>query len=121
MGSQLRRMEETRQEFFATVSHELRSPLTSIRGAAELLHEGVLGPLTDRQGRLVNIVTLSSGRLLGLVNEILEMSRLRAGLVELDRKPLDLERLVSRAVQGLYPRAVEAGGAPRGGRPRGEL
>jgi signal transduction histidine kinase len=102
-------MEETRQEFFATVSHELRSPLTSIRGAAELLHEGVLGPLTDRQGRLVNIVTLSSGRLLGLVNEILEMSRLRAGLVELDRKPLDLERLVSRAVEELYPRAVEAG------------
>ena len=109
MGSQLRRMEETRQEFFANVSHELRSPLTSIRGAAELLHEGVLGPLTDRQGRLVNIVTLSSGRLLGLVNEILEMSRLRAGLVELDRKPLDLERLVSRAVEELYPRAVEAG------------
>src|SRR2546427_2412061 len=77
MGSQLRRMEETRQEFFATVSHELPSPLTSIRGAAELLHEGVLGPLTDRHGRLVNIVTLSAGRLPRVGNQILPMSRPR--------------------------------------------
>jgi signal transduction histidine kinase len=109
MGSQLHRMEETRQEFFATVSHELRSPLTSIRGAADLLRDGVPGPLTAKQGRLMDIISLSSGRLLRLVNEILEMSRFRAGLVELDRKPLDLARLVDRAVEELYPRAVEAG------------
>jgi len=109
MGSQLHRMEETRQEFFATVSHELRSPLTSIRGAAELLRDGVPGPLTAKQGRLMDIISLSSGRLLRLVNEILEMSRFRAGLVEVDRKPLDLARLVDRAVEELYPRAVEAG------------
>jgi len=109
MGSQLHRMEETRQEFFATVSHELRSPLTSIRGAADLLRDGVPGPLTAKQGRLMDIISLSSGRLLRLVNEILEMSRFRAGLAELDRKPLDLARLVDRAVEELYPRAVEAG------------
>jgi signal transduction histidine kinase len=109
MGRQLRRLEETRQEFFATVSHELRSPLTSIRSAVDLLHEGVPGPLTDKQGRLVDIISASSGRLLRLVNEILDMSRLQAGVVQLDRKTVDLAALVSHAVEELYPRAADAG------------
>ena len=109
MIGQLRRVEETRREFFATVSHELRSPLTSIRGAAELLREGVPGPLTARQKRLADIVSVSSGRLLRLVNQILEMSRLQAGLVELERSLLDLGVLVDHAVEELHPLASEAG------------
>ena len=108
MASQLRQMEETKREFFATVSHELRSPLTSIRGAADLLREGVPGPLTEKQDRLMEIISQSSERLLRLVNQILEMSRLRAGLVELDRKPLNLAWLVDRVVDELHPRAEEA-------------
>jgi signal transduction histidine kinase len=109
MAAQLRQMEETKEEFFATVSHELRSPLTSIRGAADLLGDGVPGPLTARQARLVEIVGASSDRLLGLVNQILETSRLRAGLVPLDRTELDLARLVDRAAEELHPRAETAG------------
>ena len=109
MASQLRQMEETKREFFATVSHELRSPLTSIRGAADLLRDGVPGPLTEKQERLMDIVAQSSERLLRLVNQILDMSRLRAGLVELDRKPLDFVWLVDRVVEELHPRAEEAG------------
>ncbi|HEU4371332.1 MAG TPA: ATP-binding protein [Methylomirabilota bacterium] len=109
MASQLHQMEETKREFFATVSHELRSPLTSIRGAVDLLHNGAPGPLTESQKRLANIIGQSSARLLGLTNQILEMSRLRAGLVELDRKPLDLAGLVDRVVEELHPQAEEAG------------
>jgi len=108
MVGQLRRVEETRRDFFATVSHELRSPLTSIRGAAELLREGVPGPLNDKQKRLTDIVSVSSGRLLRLVNQILEMSRLQAGLLDLERSPLDLAELVGRAVEELHPLASEA-------------
>ena len=108
MASQLHQMEETKREFFATVSHELRSPLTSIRGAVDLLHDGAPGTLTERQQRLTDIIGQSSERLLGLVNQILEMSRLRAGLVELDRKPLNLAWLVDRVVDELHPRAEEA-------------
>ncbi|OLB07134.1 MAG: hypothetical protein DMD98_01715 [Candidatus Rokuibacteriota bacterium] len=109
MASQLRQMEETKREFFETVSHELRSPLTSIRGAADLLRERIPGPLTEQQERLTGIIGQSSERLLRLVNQILEMSRLRTGLVELDRKPLDLARLVDGVVEELHPRAEEAG------------
>src|SRR5438874_1043194 len=107
MVGQLRRVEETRRDFFATVSHELRSPLTSIRGAAELLREGVPGPLTDKQKRLADVVSVSSRRLLRLVNQILEMSRLQAGLLDLERSSLDLAELVDRAVEELHPLASE--------------
>jgi len=109
MATQLRHMEETKREFFAAVSHEFRSPLTSIRGAIDLLHQGAPGPLTEKQERLTDIIGRSSERLLGLANQILEMSRLRAGLVELDRKPLDLAVLVDRAIEELHPQAAEAG------------
>lgn len=109
MGARLRRLEETKEEFFATVSHELRSPLTSIQGAADLLRDGVPGPLTEKQARLVEIVGGSSDRLLALVNQILEISRLRAGLVPLDRTDVDLVGLVARAAEELHPRAEAAG------------
>jgi len=108
MASQLRQAEEAKREFFATVSHELRSPLTSIRGAVDLLHAGNPRSLTKKQARLTNSIAQSSERLLRLANQILEMSRLRAGCVELDRKPLDLARLVDRVVEELHPQAEEA-------------
>jgi signal transduction histidine kinase len=108
MASQLRQTEETKRQFFATITHELKSPLTSIRGAVDLLHTGGPGPLTEKQERLTDIIGLSSERLLRLANQILELSRLRAG-VDLDRKPLDLAGLVDRVVEELHPQAEEAG------------
>jgi signal transduction histidine kinase len=109
MASQLREVEEAKQLFFAAVSHELRSPLTSIRGAVNLLHAPTGEALTSSQERLTDIIERSSDRLLGLANQILEMSRLRAGLAELDRNPLDLAGLVDHVVEELHPQAEEAG------------
>ena len=109
MASELRQVEQAKREFFETVSHELRSPLTSIRGAVDLLHTGNPGPLTERQERLTDVIGQSSERLLRLANQILEMSRLRAGLMELERKALDLAGLVDRVVEELHPQAEAAG------------
>ncbi|HTO11626.1 MAG TPA: ATP-binding protein [Candidatus Binatia bacterium] len=108
MAERLRQLDETKEEFFATLSHELRSPLTSVREAAHLLADEVAGPLTPKQARLVEIVQRSSDRLLRLVNQILDISRLRAGLLPLAHRPVDLERLVSRAAEELRPQAEEA-------------
>jgi signal transduction histidine kinase len=109
MTARLRRVDEMKEEFFATISHELRSPLTSVREAANLLGDGVPGPLNPKQQRLVNIVGSSSDRLLRLVNQILELSRLRAGMQPLRHERVDIERVVERAVEELRPRAEEAG------------
>ena len=109
MAARLREHDETRQEFFATLSHELRSPLTTVREGANLLGDEVAGPLTDKQRRLVQIIGGSSDRLLRLVNQILELSRLRAGALTLERGPVDLDRVVGRAADELRPQAEEAG------------
>jgi signal transduction histidine kinase len=109
MARELQRMEETKEEFFASVSHELRSPLTSIREGAHLLREKVSGPLNDRQRRLVEIIAAGSDRLLGLVNQILEVSRLRAGVLPIQRARLDLDTVITRAVDELKPTADHTG------------
>jgi len=109
MASQLRQTEEAKQQFFAIVSHELRSPLTSIRGAVDLLHQRAPDSLTENQQRLTEIIGRSSERLLRLANQILEMSRLRAGFGEIDRKPVDLAALIDRVVEDLHPQAEETG------------
>jgi signal transduction histidine kinase len=109
MAAQLRRMDETKEEFFATLSHELRSPLTSVREAAHLLRDGVPGPLNAKQTRLVTLVSRSTDRLLRLVNQILELSRLRAGVLPLAREAVDMAQVVGRAVEELRPQAEEAG------------
>ena len=109
MASQLRQTEEAKQEFFAIVSHELRSPLTSIRGAVDLLQQRAADSLSGNQQRLTDIIAQSSERLLRLANQILEMSRLRAGFADLERKPLDLAALIDRVVEELHPQAAETG------------
>ena len=109
MAARLRQLDEMKEEFFATFSHELRSPLTSVREASHLLADEVPGPLTPKQKRLVGIIQRSSDRLLRLVNQILDVSRLRAGLLPLARGPVDLDRLVGRALEELRPQAEEAG------------
>ena len=109
MASQLRHTEEAKQEFFASVSHELRSPLMSIRSAVDLLERRAPDPLTENQQRLTDIVARSSERLLRLANQILEMSRLRTRLAELDRQPVDFAQLVGRVLEELHPQAEEMG------------
>ncbi|OLC12070.1 MAG: hypothetical protein AUH29_17420 [Candidatus Rokubacteria bacterium 13_1_40CM_69_27] len=109
MAKQLRELDALKETFLATVSHELRSPLTSMREAAHLLRDEVPGGLNPKQARLVKIIEEGSERLLRLVNQILDLSRLRAGTLPLERKPLELDRLVARAVEELRPRAQEAG------------
>ena len=109
MAQRLRELDELKQAFLATVSHELRSPLTSMREAALLLRDRVGGELNERQGRLVAIIAASCERLLRLVNQILDLSRLRAGVLILDHGRVDLDRVVARALDELRAQAEEAG------------
>lgn len=107
MAAQLRQLDELKESFLATVSHELRSPLTSMREASHLLGDAVPGPLNEKQARLVAIIADSTDRLLRLVNQLLELSRLRAGMLPLERQPVDLDVVVRRALDEMRAQAEE--------------
>jgi signal transduction histidine kinase len=109
MAARLRELDRMKEQVYSHLSHELRTPLTSIREATHLLAEGVAGPLEPRQARLVTIIQDSTERLLRLVNRILDVSRLRAGLQPLERRPVRLETVAARALRELRPQAEAAG------------
>jgi signal transduction histidine kinase len=109
MAARLRELDAIKEQFYATMAHELRSPLTSVREAARLLQADPGGSLTPRQIRLVSIVHSSAERLLRLVNQMLDLSRLSAGLLPLDRRWFPLDEVVARAIDELRVQAEERG------------
>lgn len=109
MAERLREIDAMKEQFYATMSHELRSPLTSAREAASLLEQGGPGPLTPKQEKLVSIIHRSTDRLLRLVSQVLDLSRLSAGLLPLEHRPFGLDRAVRRAVKELRVQAEEKG------------
>ena len=79
-----------KDEFVSTVSHELRVPLTSIKGYVELLLEGSTGKLTDQQEQFLGVAHSNSERLLVIINDLLEVSRMEAGHIDLRLQAIDL-------------------------------
>ncbi len=101
--SERARLERLKSEFAATASHELRSPLTSIKGFVELLIES--DGLTPRQRDFLDIVSVSTNRLVELVNDLLDVTRVEAGAIELHPRPTDMAELAREVAQLLRPRA----------------
>ena len=108
-AERLREVDHLKEEFSSYISHELRTLLTSARKATHLLLERVQGPLTAKQGRLVDIIAASSERLLRLVNQVLDLSRLCARLLPLERNAVDMEKVVVRALEELRPQVEDKG------------
>jgi signal transduction histidine kinase len=88
-------------EFVSMVSHELRTPLTSIQGYAELLLEDE--QIAGEERESLTLVKKNSERLLGLINDLLDLSRIEAGRVDLQRTSLDLARLIQEVAGSLRP------------------
>jgi PAS domain S-box-containing protein len=89
-----------KSEFLATLSHELRTPLNAIGGYADLLCMAIAGPLNSTQRHYVDRVRSSQQHLLGLVNDLLSLSRMEAGVVEVDTGPIDMGPLL-RELRGM--------------------
>lgn len=91
-------LDRLKSEFLAVVSHELQTPLTAIKGALELVLDDDTGHLSRVQRRFLDTIERNSARLVGLVGDLLDLSRLEAGRVELDAQPLDTPGLVRGAL-----------------------
>ena len=101
------RLERMKSDFVAAASHELRSPLTSIKGFAELL--GRSDGLTAKQREATDIIRASTDRLVGLVDDLLEVARIEAGRVSVVQQTIRIEPLVEETARLMAPR-IEASG-----------
>ena len=107
MCQKLNEVEKMKADFFASMSHELRTPLTSIKEGTGLLLEGVGGATTDKQQRLLTIVAEESHRLINLVNSLLDLSKMEAGMMTYNFEKSGLMPLINKAVVEITP-LVEA-------------
>jgi PAS domain S-box-containing protein len=98
-----------KSEFLASMSHELRTPLHTILGFTELLQEENAGPLNDRQRRFVQHVHQDSSHLLELINDILDLSKIEAGRMDLQIESVDAAEVIAETVEGMRARAEGKG------------
>jgi signal transduction histidine kinase len=113
MAARLREIDEMKEKFYATVSHELQSPLNAMSEAIRLIEAKTDGPLTEKQERLIAIFHKGCERLLRLVNDVLDLSRVDAGMLPVERRWFGVDAAVKRAIDELQPQAEQRGIALR--------
>ncbi|MCG3116725.1 MAG: GAF domain-containing protein [Candidatus Manganitrophus sp. SA1] len=90
-------------EFLSNVSHELRTPLNAIIGYTHLLQDEIYGPLRDRQQEPLSSVRRNAASLLSLINNLLDLSKIEAGKVEVNLEEFDLEELLQEVFENVKP------------------
>ncbi len=96
-----------KDEFLASVSHELRNPLTAIHGALSLISGGVAGKVPDKASELADIALSNCERLAALIADILDIGKLEAGKVRFKKRPIELAPLIEQAVRTNYSYAEQ--------------
>ena len=89
--------------FFASMSHELRTPMTAIKGFVDNMLDGITGALNERQQRNLRRVTQNSDNLLNLINDILDLSKIEAGRMDVDAKPFSVKKLITSCCGTVEP------------------
>ncbi|TAF57724.1 MAG: response regulator [Oscillatoriales cyanobacterium] len=105
VNEQLEYSSQLKSEFLASMSHELRTPLNSILGFSDLLLRQTSGHLSDRQVNYVELIEKSGQHLLQLINDILDLSKIEAGKVELNLLPVRVHELATDCLKMIQPRA----------------
>lgn len=99
----------TKSEFLTSMSHELRTPLNAIGGYAELLTMGLGGPVSTEQAEYLDRIRRSQQHLLGIINDILNFSRIEAGQVQYDIRPVPLGEVIEAVVPMVGPQTEAKG------------
>lgn len=109
MADRLGQEERMRSDFISMLSHEIRTPLTSIRESVNLIIEEVMGTINDRQRRFLDIASREIERITDLLNHLMQVSRLEAGVIKVSPRPLDPSSFVSGSIYRLAPAAESKG------------
>jgi PAS domain S-box-containing protein len=102
-------VDRAKTEFVSMVSHELRTPMTSIKGYADLLLMGSAGSLTQRQEQFLSVVRNNVDRLTMLVDDLLDISRIESGRLDLRLERVDVQEVVERVITSMRARANQRG------------
>jgi PAS domain S-box-containing protein len=108
-NEQLKELDRLKSEFLATMSHELRTPLNSIIGFTGILRQGLPGPVNPEQSKQLGMVYNSATHLLGLINDLLDLSRIESGRMEVHPEKFQLAAVVEEVAQSLRPQVQAKG------------
>ena len=107
--TKLHLVDQLKSDMIATVSHELKTPLTSLQMVVHLLLEEAVGPLTPKQVEILVAARQDSDRLLAMINDLLDLTRIEQGRITLDQRPVAADELVREAVDRFESRAEDHG------------
>jgi signal transduction histidine kinase len=107
--ARLEELDRLKSNFLATMSHELRTPLTSVIGYAEMMAEGLAGPISSDQREYLTTILGKADQLLGLITAVLDVSSLESGQLALERATLSLAELVASELATFAPQAGRRG------------
>lgn len=96
-------LDKMKDDFLHSITHDLRNPMTSIRGFIKFLYEGVAGPINEQQKKILETMDRASFRLLSMINDILDISKLEAGKMELMLERTNIVKVISSAIELLEP------------------
>lgn len=102
-----KRLENVKEEFLATVSHEMRTPMTVIREGVSQIYDGILGPTTEPQNEILSVTLESIDRLGRIINDLLDISKLNAGKMVAKKQKMDLTEVLQTLRTAFEPLAKE--------------
>ncbi len=105
-NANLKSLDKAKDEFISMASHQLRTPLTTIKGYVSMILEGDTGPITDEQKEFLNYAFAGSERMVSLISDLLNVSRLAAGRFIIERTPTDIVAVVADEVRQLQSHAA---------------
>ena len=105
--SREKEVDRMKSEFISTVGHELRTPLTSIKNAVDIVLKETAGGINENQGRFLSMANRNIDRLTGLINELLDISKIESGTIKIDLGPLDLGIPLDIVITSLTSKARE--------------
>lgn len=111
MARRLKEEQQMRSDFISMLSHEIRTPLTSIRESVNLIEEGIMGNINEKQRKFLEIANLEIGRVCELLNRLMQVFRMESGVLKIRPRPLDPSDLIATCLDQTIPLAEAKGTA----------